>query len=86
MPKTIFSEVISFFATCARCGRCVGVFNRVGAVWAVFKGVGDVWAVFKGIFYCVGTVWAVCGRFRRFAHTFGHTSSRRVVIHMCHYN
>ena len=63
MPKTIFPEVISFFATCARCGRCVGVFDRVGTGWAVFK----------GIFYCVGAMWAVCGRFRHFAHTFGHT-------------
>ena len=49
MPNTIFSEVISFFATCARCGRCVGVFDRVG----------DVWEVFKGIFHYVGGVWAI---------------------------
>ena len=52
MPKTIFSEVISFFATCARCGRCVGIFDCVGAVWAMCG------QFLRGYF----TVWALCGR------------------------
>ena len=59
------------------CGRCVGVFNRVGAVWAMCGRFLRVWAMCGRFLREYFTVWALCGRFRRFAHTFGHTSSRR---------